>query len=59
MNIDKCSAVTEMGDRLATVDMGQKLGLCTFWEGELGPHLTMWPGPSLSIVCLCVRPDGR
>jgi len=36
----KCSPVAEMGDRLATIDMGQKLGeLCPF-GGELGPHLT-------------------
>jgi len=38
---DKCSAVAEMGDRLATVNMGRKLGaLPPFWGGELGPHLT-------------------
>jgi len=30
-----------MGDRLATIEMGQKLeGLCPFGEKELGPHLT-------------------
>jgi len=31
-----------MGDRMATVDMGRKLGgHATFWgSGELGPHLT-------------------
>ena len=39
---NKCSAVAEMGDRLATIDIGQKLGeLCPFGGGgELGPHLT-------------------
>jgi len=38
---DKCSAVAEMGDRLATVNMGRELGaLPPFWGGELGPHLT-------------------
>jgi len=26
--LNKCSAVAEMGDRLATVDMGRKLGGC-------------------------------
>jgi len=32
----KCSPVAEMGDRLATIDMGQKLGGgCDLW-GELG-----------------------
>jgi len=23
-----------MGDRLATIDMGRKWGLCPFWEGR-------------------------
>jgi len=32
----KCSAVAEMGDRLATIDMGRKLGAVPliFWEGR-------------------------
>ena len=32
INGDKSSALAEMGDRLATIDMGQKLGglLCPF-----------------------------
>jgi len=35
-----------MGDRLATIDMGRKFGGCSFLgEGELGPHVTMQPGP--------------
>jgi len=39
-NSDKCSAVAELGDRLATTDMGQKLGgLYTFLGEELGLHL--------------------
>jgi len=33
-----------MGDRLATIDMGRKLGGVPLW-GELGPHLTVLPGP--------------
>jgi len=37
--LNKCSAAAEMGDRLATIDMGQKLGLCPFWV-ELDPHVT-------------------
>jgi len=42
--MNKCLAVAEtadkMGDRLARIDMGQKLGgLCPFL-GELGRHLT-------------------
>jgi len=37
---NKRSAVAEMGDRLATIDMNRKVGgLCPFY-GELGPHLT-------------------
>ena len=36
---NKCSAVAEMGDHLATVDMGRKLGAVPLL-GELGPHLT-------------------
>jgi len=40
--IYKCSAVAEMGDRLATTDMGRKLAGVPFLreEGELGPHQT-------------------
>jgi len=38
---NKCSAVAEMGDRLATIAMGRKLGaLLPFGEGELGSHVT-------------------
>jgi len=37
---NKCSAVAEMGDRLATIDLGRKLGGCSPLEGELGPHVT-------------------
>jgi len=44
--LNKCSAVAEMGDRLATIDIGRKLGAVPpFWEGVLDPHLTLWPGP--------------
>jgi len=34
--LNKCSAVAEMGDRLATTDMGRKLGggLCPIFSGE-------------------------
>jgi len=43
---NKGSAVAEMGDRLATTDMGRNLGLCLFWgEGTGSPSSTMWPGP--------------
>jgi len=40
---NKSSAVAEMGDCLAIVDMGRKLEGCMcplFGSGELGPHLT-------------------
>jgi len=39
--IKTSSTVAEIGDHLATVDIGQKVGGCcsSFW-GELGPHLT-------------------
>jgi len=40
---NKCSAVAKMGDRLATIDMGQKLGevaVPLFGCVELGPHVT-------------------
>ena len=47
----KSSAVAEMGDRLATTDMGRKVGvLCPFPLGELGPHNTMSPGPKPTSV---------
>jgi len=36
-SLDKCSAVAEMGHRLAT--WAKKLGAVPLW-GELGPHLT-------------------
>jgi len=40
---DKCLVVAEMGNRLATIDIGENWGCCAlFWrgEGELGLHLT-------------------
>jgi len=36
----KSSAVAEMGDRLATIDMGRKVEGCAPFRGELGPYLT-------------------
>jgi len=39
------SAVADMDDRLATIDMGRKLGGCTPYRGAAGsPSNTMWPG---------------
>ena len=48
IHLDKSSAVEEMGDRLATIDMGRKLGqaLPPFWGGGAGsPSNTMSLGP--------------
>ena len=43
--INKCSAVAEMGDRLATTDMGRKLEAVSLWgRGGGFPSKTMWPG---------------
>ena len=58
--LNKCSAVAEMGDRLATIDTGWKLGggLCPFW-GELGPHLTQcglgWGLPSYQVASWSIQ----
>ena len=44
----KNSAVAEMGDRLAAIDMGRKVGGAAVplsVGGELDPHLTESPGP--------------
>jgi len=39
---NKSSSVAEMGDRLATIDMGGKLKAVSNFEGEIcmGPHPT-------------------
>jgi len=43
-NLYKCSAVAEMGDRLARIDMGRKGGLLYHFQGGAGsPSNTMWP----------------
>ena len=40
-HLNKSSPVAEMGDRLATIDMGRKWGAAVSLPvGELGPHLT-------------------
>jgi len=46
--INKSSALAEMGDRLATIDMGRKVGrgCCGGgWVTTGSPSNTMWPGP--------------
>jgi len=47
-NVNKSSAVAELGDRLATTDMGRKVGrelLCPDLGGAGSPTNTMWRGP--------------
>jgi len=49
----KYSVVAEMGDRLATTDMGRKegRGCCAPFGGGAGsPSKTMWPGPRSTFV---------
>jgi len=53
-----------MGDRLATIDMGRKLGSCAlFWGGELGPHLTQyglgWGLPRYQVAYWSIQPFGH
>jgi len=58
---NKSSAVAEMGDRLATIDMGRKLGACPF--GGAGPHLTqrrLGQGlPPYQVVSWCIQTFGH
>jgi len=61
-NTNKSSAVAEMGDRLATIDMGQKVGAAVppFRGGELGPHLTQCRlGRGLPPYQWCLNPCNR
>ena len=46
-HLHKCSAVAEMGDRLATIDMDRKLGAVPLWTRDswVPIYNTMWPGP--------------
>ena len=50
--VNKSSAVAEMGDRLATIDEGRKVGAAVPLSlGGAGyPSNTMWPGPSPTSV---------
>jgi len=63
-NLNKCSAVAEMGDRLRTIDMGRKLGGCArFGQGELGPHVTQCGQgrglPACQVSSWSVKPFGH
>jgi len=58
------SAVAEMGDRLATINMGRKEGCCCApLGGELGPHLTqcgMGRGlPQNQVASWSIQPFGH
>ena len=46
----KCSAIAEMGDRLATIDMGRKLGGCAPLE------FAVWNSLTADIVGSCSLP---
>jgi len=56
--MNKSSAVAEVGDRLAAIDMGRKEGCCApFGGGERwapGPHLTQY-GLAWTEVYLCTK----
>jgi len=47
-----CSAVAQIGDRLATIDMGRNKGLlCPFRRNSWVPiYNIMWPGPRLYLL---------
>jgi len=48
-SIDKSLAVAQMGDRLATINIGRKVGAAVpLHVGELSPHLTRRLGRGLS-----------
>ena len=47
---DKCSAVADMGDRLATIDISRKLGAVPLLGVAGSPCNTMWPGPKPTFV---------
>jgi len=49
MSTLSCSTVAEMGDRLATTDMGRKLGGCAPYRRAGSPSNTMWPGQGLPL----------
>ena len=61
----KCSAVAEMGDRLATIDKGRKLrSVPLFGAGAVASSSnTMWPGPrpipSYQVASLSTQPFGH
>ena len=53
-NLITSSAVAEMGDRLAPIDMGRKEGDMPLW-GAGSQSDTMWPGPRPTSMPSSVR----
>jgi len=61
---NKRSTVAEMCDRLATIDMGQKVGCVTLFRWvELSPHLTQcsvgWGLPPYQLVSWSIQLFGH
>jgi len=50
--LNKCSAGAEMGDCLATTDMGRNLGGCAHWGGVGSASNTMLPEPRPTTVTI-------
>ena len=50
INTNKCSAVAEMGDHLATIDMDRKLGAVPLMGGKLDSHVTQCGLPSYQVA---------
>jgi len=51
-----------MGDCLATINMGRKLGAVPFWEGWAWPQCNSglgWGLPSYQVVSWCIQPFGH
>jgi len=66
-HFDKCSAVAEMGDRLAITDIGRKEGAAVFYRvekkgaavplsggGAGSSSNTVWPGPRSTSVATAI-----
>ena len=51
---NKCSAVAETDDRLATIDMGRKVRVAVHLRGAGSPSNTMSPGPRPTCTPSCV-----
>ena len=61
-NSHKCSAVAEMGDRLAPIDIGRKVEVVPFFRGKLGRSSnTILSGPKhISVpVGISIHPEFR